>query len=179
MDVTPQIFTADYVGEPGERTFYVQTRADEQTYSYLIEKQQVSALADRLRDLLMMIDEQDTIRSATPARDPALKLDQPVEPEWRIGTMGLAYEESSDSVVVAIQPVDENDEEEEEEEPAVFPTESDKAIRFRLRRDQARAFILHALAVVQEGRPTCQLCGLPMNPSGHVCPASNGHHVTA
>jgi len=179
MDVTPQIFTADYIGEPGERTFYVQTRAEERTRSYLIEKQQVSALADRLRDLLMMIDEQDTIRSAPPARDPALGLDQPVEPEWRIGTMGLAYDEAEDSVVVVMQPVEEGEDLEESDESTVFEEESERTVRFRLRRDQARAFILHALAVVQEGRPTCQLCGLPMNPSGHVCPASNGHHVTA
>jgi uncharacterized repeat protein (TIGR03847 family) len=179
MDVTPQVFTTDYIGEPGERTFYVQTRAEETTHSYLIEKQQVSALADRLRDLLMMIDEQDTIRSAPPARDPALKLDQPVEPEWRIGTMGLAYDEAEDSVVVVIQPVEEGEELEETDDSTVFETESEKTVRFRIRRDQARSFILHALAVVEEGRPTCQLCGLPMNPSGHVCPASNGHHVTA
>jgi len=179
MEVTPQVFTTDYIGEPGERTFYVQTQAEEQTYSYLIEKQQVSALADRLRDLLMMIDEQDTIRSASPARDPALKLDHPVEPEWRIGTMGLAYDEAGDSVVVVMQPVEAGEELDETDDSTVFETESERTVRFRLRRDQARAFILHALAVVQEGRPTCQLCGLPMNPSGHVCPASNGHHVTA
>ncbi len=178
MDVTPQIFTADYVGEPGDRTFYVQARAIEATRSFLIEKQQVAALADRLRDLLMMIDDEDTVRSAVPARDPALGLDSPVQPEWRIGTMGLAYEEEADRVVVVAQPTGEGDGE-EADESSIFEAEPDTGIRFLLRRDQARAFILHALAVVQEGRPTCQLCGLPMNPSGHICPASNGHHVTA
>ena len=175
MDVNPEVFTADYVGQPGERTFYVQSRAGEATTSYLIEKQQVAALADRLRDLLMMIDDQDTIGSTQPARDPALRLGQPIEAEWRIGTMGLAYEEESDVVVVVAQPVEE---EEQEEDPSIFDADPDKGIRFLLRRDQARAFVLHALAVVQEGRPTCQLCGLPMDPSGHICPASNGHHVT-
>jgi uncharacterized repeat protein (TIGR03847 family) len=180
MDLNPQVFTADYVGEPGERTFYVQSRAGEATNSYLIEKQQVAALADRLRDLLTMIDDDDTVRSAPPARDPALQLGSPIEPEWRIGTMGLAYEEESDLVVVVIQPVEEAEEAEEEgDDSSIFQAEPDKGIRFLLRRDQARAFVLHALAVVQEGRPTCQLCGLPMNPAGHICPASNGHHVTA
>jgi uncharacterized repeat protein (TIGR03847 family) len=48
-------------------------------------------------------------------------------------------------------------------------------VQFHLRRDQVRAFILHALAVVAEGRPLCQLCGLPIDPEGHICPASNGH----
>jgi uncharacterized repeat protein (TIGR03847 family) len=175
MEINPQTFTADYVGEPGERTFYVQSRSGADTLTYLIEKQQVAALADRLRDLLMMVDEEDTVRSTAPARDPALVIDQPLEPEWRVGTMGLAYEEESDRVVVVMQPAEDSDEEEEE---TIFE-DSERAVRFLLRRDQARAFILHALAVVQEGRPICQLCGLAMNPSGHVCPASNGHHVTA
>ena len=179
MEISPQTFTADYVGEPGDRTFYVQSRGRDATLSYLIEKQQVAALADRLRDLLMMIDEEDTIRSAAPARDPALVMDEPVQPEWRVGTMGLAYEEESDLVVVVMQPADESgDEEQSEEDQAIFH-DSENAVRFLLRRDQARAFILHGLAVVQEGRPTCQLCRLPMDPSGHVCPASSGHHVTA
>jgi uncharacterized repeat protein (TIGR03847 family) len=62
--------------------------------------------------------------------------------------------------------------EEEDEEDA---TGDEIAIRFVLRRDQVRTFILHALAVVAEGRPICQLCGLPMDPGGHNCPASNGH----
>ncbi|MDQ4026817.1 MAG: DUF3090 domain-containing protein, partial [Actinomycetota bacterium] len=49
MEVTPTLFTADYVGEPGGRTFYLQARTDAGTLSFLLEKQQVSVLADRLR----------------------------------------------------------------------------------------------------------------------------------
>jgi uncharacterized repeat protein (TIGR03847 family) len=49
-------------------------------------------------------------------------------------------------------------------------------VRFLLTRAQVRAFVLHALAIVEEGRPLCQLCGLPMDADGHLCPASNGHH---
>jgi uncharacterized repeat protein (TIGR03847 family) len=172
MDIDPQTFTADYVGEPGQRTFYVQSRGGGKTLSYVLEKQQVAALADRLRDLLVLIDDKDTVRSAIPERDPALEIEQPVEPEWRVGTMGLGYEEDADRVIVVLQRADA----EEEEEDADL---DDVGIRFRLRRDQVRAFILHALAVVQEGRPICQLCGLPMSPSGHQCPASNGHHLSA
>jgi uncharacterized repeat protein (TIGR03847 family) len=171
MEMNPQTFTADYVGEPGDRTFYVQSSGDELTLSFLIEKAQVAALADRLRDLLVLIDEEDTIRSATPARDPALVMASPVEPEWRVGTMGLAYEEESDRVVVVMQPVEADDDEEDAQ-----PESEDTGVRFMLRRDQVRAFVLHASAVVDEGRPICQLCGLPMDPSGHICPASNGHH---
>lgn len=167
IEIIPEVFTADYVGEPGKRAFFLQARSAQQIYSFALEKQQVSVLAEKLRELLLLVDTDDTIKSATPARDPALELAQPLEPEWRVGTMGLAYEESPDHVVVLAHPV-----EIEAEEPT---SEEDEGVRIVLRRDQARAFILHAGAVVDEGRPTCQLCGLPMDPSGHACPASNGH----
>ena len=167
IELTPEVFTADYVGEPGRRAFYLQARSEHGTYSFAVEKQQVAVLGEKLRELLLMIESDDTIRAATPARDPALALQSPVEPEWRIGTMGLAYEEDNDRIIVLAEPIQVDEEEPVEEE--------DEGVRILLRRDQARAFVLHATAVVGEGRPTCQLCGLPMDPSGHACPASNGH----
>lgn len=168
LEITPEIFTADYIGEPGNRAFFLQARSRHGTYSFALEKQQVALLAEKLRELLLLIDPDDTAKGTTAARDPALSLQEPVEPEWRVGTMGLAYEESDDRVVVLAQPVDADEEEADLED-------EDEGIRILLRRDQARAFVLHASAVVEEGRPTCQLCGLPMDPSGHACPASNGH----
>ena len=168
IEITPEVFTADYVGEPGKRAFFLQARSSETTYSFALEKQQVAVLAEKLRELLLLVDTEDTVKTTAPERDPGLQLQQPLEPEFRVGTMGLAYDEEPDQVVVLAQPV--NPEEEEREEP-----DEDEGIRFLLRRDQVRAFVLHAGAVVEEGRPTCQLCGLPMDPAGHACPASNGH----
>jgi uncharacterized repeat protein (TIGR03847 family) len=167
FDVTPDVFTADFTGRPGARTFYVQARGSSGVHSFLLEKQQVAILAEKLQELLLMIDTEDTIKSAAPQRDPALRLEEPVEPEWRIGTIGLLYDEDRDVVVIALQEASVDEEEEEEE--------TDAGYRFHLRRDQVRSLILHALAAVGEGRPLCQLCGLPMDPEGHVCPASNGH----
>ena len=166
IDLSPEVFTADYVGEPGRRTFFLQSRSEGVATSFLLEKQQVAVLAERLRDVLLMVDGEDTIRSATPGRDPALALQEPLEPQWRVGTMGLAYDEGSENVIVLLEEM----QPEEETDPDVG------AARVMLRRDQVRAFVLHALAVVGEGRPVCQLCGLPMDPDGHRCPASNGHH---
>lgn len=176
--MSPRVFTADYIGSPGERTFYLQGLGGGGNMSFLVEKQQVGALAERLRELLLMIDQEDTIRSTAPARDPALAIDQPLHPEWRVGTMGLAYQEDEDQVIVLLQPVSEDDGDGDEETVAGDDDDDDSGVRFLLRRDQVRAFVLHAMAVVAEGRPLCQLCGLPMDPDGHVCPASNGHRVS-
>lgn len=176
--ITPETFTADYVGTPGHRTFYLQARAGADTHTYLVEKQQVAVLADKLRELLLMIDRADTVSSTQPSRDPALAIATPVAAEARVGTIGLGFEEDNDAVVVFLQPVTEEPEDleaddvDEDEDVA-----GDFGVRFRLRRDQARAFVLHSLAVVAEGRPTCRLCGLPMDPEGHRCPASNGHRL--
>jgi uncharacterized repeat protein (TIGR03847 family) len=164
-DIVPEVFTADYVGEPGHRTFYLQIRSQSATSTLLAEKEQVAVLADKLRELLVLVDSTDTVLASTPARDPALALSAPIEPDWRVGAMGLAYEEDADRILIVVQQASTEVEEESEEE----------GVRVAVRRDQARAFVLHALAVVAEGRPLCQLCGLPMDPSGHVCPASNGH----
>jgi uncharacterized repeat protein (TIGR03847 family) len=160
IEVTPEVFTADYVGD-------LQSRSDIGSFTCAIEKQQVAALADKLRELLLIVDQSDTVKATPPARDPALAL-EPADPLWRVGAMGLAYEENSDRVVVLAQPTSMQEEQTEIEE-------DDEGIRFMLRRDQARAFVLHAVAIVDEGRPTCQLCGLPIDPEGHNCPASNGH----
>ena len=168
------MFTVDYTGRPGERTFFLQSRSETLTLSYLVEKGQVEVLGEKLKELLLMIDGGDPIKAATPQRDPAYALSAPIEPEWRVGTIGLTYEEPTESIVIALQPVVAESSEEDDDEPDV----EDFAVRVLLRRDQARSFVLHALAIVGEGRPLCQLCGLPMDPDGHKCPASNGHRLT-
>lgn len=172
MEITPDVLTADYEGEPGKRAFFLQSKTEEGVVSFLVEKQQVALLADRMRELLLVIDETDTVRTATPARDPALSMVIPAEAEWRVGTMGLAYDEEADSIALMLRRIEETPEEELERDDEDFD------VRFVLRRDQVRAFTLHASAVVDEGRPICQLCGLPMDPGGHQCPASNGHRLS-
>ncbi|MGH2806560.1 MAG: DUF3090 family protein, partial [Actinomycetota bacterium] len=137
--------------------------------TYLVEKQQVLLLAEKLRDILLLVDPADAIVAGAPARDPEFHLEAPIEPEWRVGSMGLGYVEETDHVVVSMAPVSESEEIPE-------PDEDSFEVRFLLRREQVRSFVLHALAIVDEGRPLCQLCGLPMDPDGHLCPASNGHH---
>jgi uncharacterized repeat protein (TIGR03847 family) len=171
IEITPEVFVADYVGQPGHRVFFLQASGAAGTYTFAIEKQQVQLLAEKLSELLLSIDAADTITGTEPQRDPALAVSQPIEPAWRIGTIGLAYEETGDQIVVLLEPI----RTEEEEGTEIVDSDETPGVRFLLRRDQVRAFILHAVAAAEEGRPLCQLCGLPMDPEGHACPASNGH----
>jgi uncharacterized repeat protein (TIGR03847 family) len=168
-ELMPEIFTADYSGEPGAREFFVQARGDFGTLTYRAEKSQIQVLAEKLRELLMMVDPDDTIGSTSMQRDPAMGLEVPIQPDGAVGPIALAYEETAETVVVIMQEADDEDDE------PVIP-EAISGLRLHLRRDQVRSFVLHALAVVEEGRPICPLCNLPMNPQGHDCPAGNGHH---
>ncbi|MGI8775739.1 MAG: DUF3090 family protein [Actinomycetota bacterium] len=165
--LVPDIFTTDYIGEPGQRSFFVQIRTASATQTLTIEKQQVAVLAEKLTEMLLMIDPGDPVREGTLERDPVLDA-VPMPGEWRVGAVGIAYDETTELIVIEFGPV----EQEGLEEPADPP----ELLRIALTKDKVRAFALHALAVINEGRPECQLCGLPMDPAGHACPATNGHH---
>jgi uncharacterized repeat protein (TIGR03847 family) len=91
-----------------------------------------------------------------------MRLREPIEELFRVGNMGLGYNETSDQVVlVAYELVDEDD------EPNV--------VSFWSFRGQIAMLIRHTREVVSSGRPICGNCGQPMNPEGHFCPNRNGH----
>jgi hypothetical protein len=48
-------------------------------------------------------------------------------------------------------------------------------IRFWATREQMLSLARHGAVVCAAGRPRCQLCGNPLDPEGHQCPALNGH----
>ena len=52
-------------------------------------------------------------------------------------------------------------------------------MRLFVTRAQLRVLARHGSEVVARGRPLCPLCGNPLDPTGHICPAQNGHRPTA
>ncbi|HEX2316552.1 MAG TPA: DUF3090 domain-containing protein [Thermomonospora sp.] len=176
----PERFVAGAVGQPGDRSFYLQARDGRRITSVGLEKFQVTMLAERLEELLDEVLRRTGGSAAVPAVTPAelqddAPLDQPVEEEFRVGTMALAWDPEDQRVIIEAQEVTAD----EGVEPlAAEPGEDDPAIvvlRVRITAGQARAFAERALKVVSAGRPPCPLCGLPLNASGHVCPRQNGH----
>lgn len=173
----PERFVAGTVGEPGERTFFLQASGGGRTVSVALEKVQVAVLAERLRELL---EEVSARLPAPPAEEPtpaALQdrapLDAPVEEEFRVGTMGLAFD--ADSGLVIIEALAQTGEEGPEAEPLSDAPEGPDTLRVRITPAAARAFVERAERVVAAGRPPCPLCGLPLDPGGHVCPRQNGY----
>jgi uncharacterized repeat protein (TIGR03847 family) len=157
--------TIGAIGEPGKRTFYLQGSQGAQVVSVIIEKEQAAILANSFEALLSELSEKHPQETRESQEEPFwtdLRLRQPIEPLFRVGHMGLGYNEDSDQIVlVAYELVDEGD------EPNV--------VSFWANRDQIRSLVRHVYEVVRAGRPICGNCGRPIDAEGHFCPNRNGH----
>ena len=173
----PERFVAGTVGQPGDRTFYLQASGGGRTVSVALEKVQVQVLADRLEELLEEVRRRgagDVPRVAPRELEDTAPLDAPVEEEFRVGAMGLAWDGDSERVVVeALAQAEAPDG--EEVEPLSDAVEGPDALRVHLSAEAVRAFVRRAQRVVAAGRPPCPLCSLPLDPEGHICPRQNGH----
>jgi uncharacterized repeat protein (TIGR03847 family) len=169
MDLGPvDRITADAVGEPGIRTFYLQARNGTDLVTLIVEKEQVRLLAASVLDLLATIG----LETGTGPEEEEMDLEQPFEPRWRAGRLSIGYEEDSDLFLLEIE---EFQPELEEDDPALLLQEDAELLRLFASREQMFALSRHAASVVDRGRPTCQYCGNPLDPEGHACPAMNGH----
>jgi uncharacterized repeat protein (TIGR03847 family) len=174
----PERFVAGTVGQPGERVFFLQASAGGRVVSVALEKQQVAVLAERLTELLDEVRRRGVSADpvppvALPGTEDVAPLDLPVEEEFRVGTMALAWETDSERVVVEAQAL--TDDATETVEALSDADEGPDVLRVRLTAASARAFVKRAERVVAAGRPPCPLCSLPLDPEGHVCPRQNGH----
>ncbi len=175
----PDRFVLGTVGQPGERAFFLQATDGERVVTVALEKVQAQLLAERLDDLL------DEIRRrgfevpivAPPELEDVAPLDQPILEEFRVGTLALKWEGEDSLVVIEARSRVESEESAEELEDAEELDDEDPGdvLRVRLPASMARAFVKRALRVVASGRPPCPLCGLPLDPEGHLCPRQNGH----
>lgn len=153
--------TVGAVGTPGKRTFYLQGRKGTQVVTLIAEKQQIIALTTGIDQLVERLGgATETVQvNAT-----QMELSQPLEPVFRIGQLGLGYDADRGLVVIVCY-----------ELPDEEDAEKVKVVRFWATREQMRALARHASSTVAGGRPTCVLCGRPIDPSGHFCPKRNGH----
>jgi uncharacterized repeat protein (TIGR03847 family) len=171
----PDRFVAGTVGEPGARTFFLQARAGTRLTSVACEKEQVMALAERLDVVARRFDREPATAVGLDDTDP---LEQPIEEEFRAGTMTLAWEADAERVVIEVFSVVTGEQAElEETDPVAAAMESEDAEVFivRISEEQARAFARRAVALVASGRPSCPFCGRPIDADGHICPRANGY----
>ena len=171
---TPDRFIAGTVGEPGNRTFYLQAVDDSRVVSVLCEKQQVAVLAERIGALLVEINRR--FGTALPPESEVTDLSplvMPVDAEFRVGTMGLGWDAEAESVVVELLAVSDT-----EFDASVILDDSEEgpdAVRVFLSPESARQVADRANRVISAGRPPCPLCDEPLDPEGHLCVRTNGY----
>ncbi len=165
-------FVAGTVGEPGERSFFLQAKSGKRLISVLLEKSQVQGIAERLALLLKELRRADGfLKIGTIARDD-LPLDVPILEEFRVGIIGLAWVSDRSLVQIDLQAGI------EEVEGAIeisVGEDGPDLLRVFLSLEQVQAFVDRSLAVVSAGRPPCPFCGMALDPTGHVCPRANGY----
>lgn len=172
-DMKPVDFLlAAAIGPPGQRAFYLQARKDLVLVTLSMEKEQVALLATSVVNLIADIEDLPAIDSGTV---PPQELEEPLEPLFQVGQMGLGYDHSEQLFAVFMQSVApasprQDAEGEGEERTADLPV-----VRIWATGSQMQAFSERALQVVEAGRPICPLCQEPIDPEGHLCPRSNGH----
>jgi uncharacterized repeat protein (TIGR03847 family) len=165
--------TADAVGKPGDRTFYIQARAGEELVTVIVEKQQVQLLAASVLELL-----EDAPATETVADESTMSLEEPLLPRWRAGRLSIGLDEERDLFLLEVeefQPDLEDLEDLEVEDRPLLPEAEPESIRIWASPAQMLALSRHGAAVAARGRPTCQFCGNPIDAEGHACPAMNGH----
>jgi uncharacterized repeat protein (TIGR03847 family) len=168
IDVDPcDHITADAIGNPGQRVFYLQAYQEQRTITILIEKAQLQSLAIGVEQFLSQLNEQnpDLEEAVGDFYEEQMRIHPPVDPLFRAGEIGLGYDKERDRVVVFAKELLT-----EEEEP-----ESAAQIRFWATRSQMRKLARWGADVVNRGRAICPQCGQPMEPEGHFCPKKNGH----
>lgn len=182
----PERFVAGTVGPPGQRTFFLQARDGVRVTSVGLEKQQVQILGERVDELLdELLQAGETLVPAVTPMDlvDAEPLEQPIEEEFRAGTITLSWDADAERIVIEVFPVTEEvvtleaDEESLLDLPLDEP-EPTEVFVVRLPVAMARAFAARAATVVSAGRDQCQFCGGPIDPQGHLCPRANGYRRT-
>lgn len=170
IDLKPVIqITTDAIGQPGQRVFYIQGRTPEREVTVIVEKVQIQTLALGVEDFLNEINQRYAGLSEvdTEYDENEMHIEPPVDPIFRVGELGLAYDSESDLAVLVVREIQTAGNEGDVEETGV--------IRFWCTRSQLYAMGKWGLEVSGRGRPICPYCGEPMDPEGHFCPKRNGH----
>jgi uncharacterized repeat protein (TIGR03847 family) len=149
----PDRVTVGTIGDVGQRLFLVQAREGRRLVVVKVEKDQIAILASWLARV---------VRSMTRPR--ALDVDVELEPEYEVdlvaGEITVSIDEAAETIEVSIEPAEEDGD----------------SLVVTLTKEQAAAFAIRAVQLIEAGRPPCPLCGLPLDPRGHDCPRTNGHH---
>ena len=160
----PERFIAGTVGEPGERAFFLQVRSSNRLLSVAVEKAQVQAIIARLDVMVAEIRKSNPLINIEKFPTDDAPLESPVEAEFQVGAMSLAWDEVSSLICIELYELEEDEED-----------STGEVVEINISLGMAIAFTARSKAVVNAGRLPCPFCGIPIDPRGHLCPRANGY----
>lgn len=164
------LITVDAIGKPGNRVFYIQGRQGSQVVSLIIEKIQLQSLIAGVSEFLNEVKDKypDRVSPEVDIKEEAMRILPPVDPKFRVGDIGLAYDDERDLVCIIAREIDLSEDQEEEDDEG-------NVVRYWCTRGQLLTMAHWGAIVIERGRPICPQCLQPMEPEGHFCPKKNGH----
>ncbi|MCC7365804.1 MAG: DUF3090 family protein [Dehalococcoidia bacterium] len=153
---------AESIGQPGQRRFRLKAMNDDgEAASIWMEKEQLVALGEALENVLR---EEQYEYTPLPLDDLPQAAVFPLSPsiDFRAAQLSMGVNRDTRRIILIGTDGDEDD-------ATSVSFEFDYRRGAELRRQ--------VTDVAAAGRPPCPLCSAPLDPSGHVCPRSNGHHA--
>jgi uncharacterized repeat protein (TIGR03847 family) len=161
------------IGLPGARTFYLQVRAGTQIVSIALEKQQSALLAEKIDGILDQLITVEGNPFSVPASTPIELVDndqlEAVQEQFRTGAMSLGWDPTTAQVVIEAYPITDVDADDNDESLDEDGANEPEMLLVRMPVGTARAFAKRTREIVGAGRPTCSLCGYPIDADGHIC----------
>ena len=124
----PDRFIAGTVGQPGNRTFFLQARRAGQIVSVVLEKVQVAVLAERLGVLLDELESRGVTEAADGVMTDMAPLDEPINESFRATTLTLGWDGDAERILVEARAEADDDVEEDDESPGDDEDEEDEAV---------------------------------------------------
>lgn len=156
--------TVDALGKPGQRIFYIQAIKETRKITLIIEKIQLQSLLEGINEFLDEIQKRfpKTTEPEVSFQEDDMHILPPVDPLFRAGDIGLAYDETRDLGCIFAREIQLSEEER-------------RMVRFWCSRTQLIAVARWGAIIIRHGRSICPQCGQPIEPEGHFCPKKNGH----
>ena len=161
-------------GEPGLRTFKLDANSGKASCSVWMEKEQLHQLGVYLRDMVGRLSQEERDKESD-LREESWSGDD-LAVEFKAGQMLLSYDKDSNAFYLQAYERESDEPAEQGTPPPSDPPETE-SVGFWITTAQAVTLGDAALRICAAGRPTCFLCGQPINPDGHACPRANGHTV--
>ena len=172
-------------GEPGLRTFRVDAHSGSAISSVWMEKEQLLQLGVYLRDMVGRLSKEDRDKESDLREDVWSGGDLNID--FKAGQMLLSYDKDSNAFYLQAYerenielPEGDFPQGSEGSDPQSDDANADpetESVGYWITTAQAIVLSEESLKICAAGRPTCFLCGQPINPDGHACPRANGHTV--